>query len=84
MKYSVCALAAVSLLALAGCQEEKRAEEVRTVDWYVEHTDDLNAKLQECRNNPGELEGTPNCKNAHQAERQKFTNSIGSGKGIFD
>jgi hypothetical protein len=82
MKFEACALAFFTLLTLAGCQEEKPAEEVRTADWYVEHADDLKAKLTECRNNPGELENTPNCINARQAERKQMANRFKSGKGI--
>lgn len=49
------------------------AEETRTVDWYLapENKDALDAKIKECKNNPGELWETPNCVNArHAAERK--------------
>ena len=50
------------------------AEETRTVDWYAapENSKALEEKLNECRNNPGELENTPNCKNAKAAYQRIF------------
>jgi len=33
------------------------------------------SKITECRNNPGELMQTPNCKNARAAELRKFNQS---------
>ena len=48
---------------LAGCNGEK----TNSVEYYAEHKDERNAKLHECRNNPGELKKTPNCINAAEA-----------------
>lgn len=50
------------------------AEETRTVDWYKapENAAALEAKLKECKNNPGELADTPNCKNARAASQALF------------
>lgn len=51
------------------------AEATRTVEWYLapENEQALNAKIEECRNNPGELRDTPNCVNARQAVQKKAT-----------
>lgn len=66
-------LAAVALLSLAftGCEKK---EETKTVDWYMapENEAALEAKLKECRNNPGELGNTPNCQNAELANHRSF------------
>ncbi len=53
---------------LAGCEQET----VRTVDWYKEHTVERQAKLEECRANPGEMRDTPNCINAMQAADEEW------------
>ncbi|WP_198266676.1 EexN family lipoprotein [sulfur-oxidizing endosymbiont of Gigantopelta aegis] len=53
--------------SLAGCFEEEKKEETRTVDWFLKHEDVLFKTLDQCQNDPGELEKTPNCKNATRA-----------------
>lgn len=56
------------LVLLSGCNEDKqKAEITRTVDWYNEHKVEREAKIEECNNNPGELEITPNCFNAKKS-----------------
>lgn len=55
-------LAGVALVAFAGCNEK-----VNTVDYYVEHEQEREAKLKECLNNPGAMQNNPNCINAHVA-----------------
>lgn len=62
--------AAIFLLSSAECN----AEETRTAEWYLqpENKPAWEAKLEECRNNPGELEKAPNCINARQAFDQNF------------
>lgn len=45
------------------------SEEVKAVNYYKQHTKERKAKIDECKNNPGELRGTPNCVNALTAER---------------
>lgn len=57
-----------SLLLLSACEKE---EVVHDVEWYLAHEDELDAKIEECKNNPGELSKTPNCINAGQAERKR-------------
>lgn len=62
--------ALVSLTMIAGCN----AEETKSVEWYLapENKDALNAKIKECKNNPGELWDTPNCVNARHAAEKKI------------
>jgi hypothetical protein len=50
--------------ALAGMLSACNDEEVKTVDWYRANPDARDEKLEECKNNPGVLEDTPNCINA--------------------
>lgn len=62
-------LLAVSVLSACGS-----GEETRTVEWYLrpENKAVWEAKLAECKNNPGELGKTPNCINARKAFEQNF------------
>lgn len=72
---------------LAGCGEgNKRAEDAppppasrqdspkpaKTVSWFIEHRDELQATLKACRDNPGAHGKTPDCVNA-SAARDKIT-----------
>lgn len=58
------AVLAVMVLSFAGYSEE-----VKKVNYYKQHSTERKAKIDECKNNPGELRGTPNCVNALTAER---------------
>jgi hypothetical protein len=49
---------------VAGCD----GETTRDVTWYRGHEPERAAKLALCKNNPGELDGSPNCQNAMAAE----------------
>lgn len=74
MRINVMLLAAtMALLPLSSIGCDKK-EEVKTVDWYMapENKAAYEAKLAECRNNPGELDDDPNCKNAFSAQHQLF------------
>jgi hypothetical protein len=59
---------------LAGCEGRneggtvRSGETVRPVDWYEKNAAEREAKLAECRANPGLLDGTPDCINASRAE----------------
>ena len=53
-------------LWLAGCA----AEETMTVSYYKEHSDERIAKLNECKENPGEEKLVPNCANAKRAAHE--------------
>ncbi|MDH2348536.1 MULTISPECIES: EexN family lipoprotein [unclassified Bradyrhizobium] len=59
-------------IALAGCNESDRIQQTKTVSWFFEHRDELQAKLKACRDNPGERGNTPDCVNANEA-RKKIT-----------
>lgn len=50
-------------LFLVGCKEE-----AKTVDWYIEHDAERQAKFEECANNPAKAEHDGDCKNAMTAE----------------
>ncbi|GGO83785.1 hypothetical protein GCM10011348_28370 [Marinobacterium nitratireducens] len=71
--------AAVTLAcsALTGCFEDTQiAGPVQTVDWYKAHDDDRTMVLGKCANNPGELQETPNCKNALEAEKHLTSGTL--------
>lgn len=71
------ALLSGALLVFSACCAF--AEETKTVDWYAapENTAALDAKLAECRNNPGELRDTPNCINARAAANKLLRKGLG-------
>ncbi len=56
-------------IGFSGCGEE----ETKTVEYYTlaENAQELESKLIECKNNPGELGLTPNCINAAKAKQLK-------------
>ncbi|MCD7982739.1 MAG: EexN family lipoprotein [Desulfovibrio sp.] len=72
-KLCLSALVSGALLLLAA--PFALADETRTVDWYTapQNKAALDAKLAECRNNPGELHNTPNCFNARAASEKLAT-----------
>jgi hypothetical protein len=61
-------LLACILFGLSACD---KTEEVKTVDWYLSNLDAMKAKVSECRSNPGQLRGTPNCINAERADTRE-------------
>ncbi|MDD5407059.1 MAG: EexN family lipoprotein [Sulfurovaceae bacterium] len=56
-------------LGFTGCGEEQ----TKTIEYYMQHENaqELDAKVKECKNNPGEIGMTPNCINASKAAMQK-------------
>jgi hypothetical protein len=57
-----------ALALLAGCDSRSGRETiVREADWYEKNAAEREAKLAECRANPGLLDGTPDCINASRA-----------------
>jgi uncharacterized protein YcfL len=56
----------VSLLLLVGCSQE--SERTYTVEEFVADTELLTRMISDCRDNPGELRDTPNCRNAEAAD----------------
>jgi hypothetical protein len=69
MKKSLVLVGLVGALVLGGCGEEK----TKTVEYYMldENAAELQTKLKECGDNPGELGLTPNCINAARADLHK-------------
>jgi hypothetical protein len=61
-------MAACILASLTACDSRGgRETTVREVDWYEKNAAEREAKLAECRANPGLLDGTPDCINASRA-----------------
>lgn len=58
--------------ALTGCSEADTSQQTKTVGWFFDHRDELQAALKACRDNPGERRNTPDCINANEA-RKKLT-----------
>lgn len=80
-KLTVLMALAGALSMLAGCNEDKPAEEVvQTVDWYKAHKTERADVLAKCQSNPGELAATPNCVNASRAESSTTWSATGGIK----
>lgn len=43
-------------------------EPTRSVEWFIEHPEELKDAITKCNGNPGELAATPNCINAKRAQ----------------
>ena len=67
-------IAIIAVLAAGISLTACKSEETRTVEWYLqpENKAAWDAKLAECRNNPGELGNSPNCVNARKAFDRQF------------
>jgi len=65
-------LAIVVAAALTGCNDSENGQQTKTVSWFFDHRDELQATLKVCRDNPGERGNTPDCINANEA-RKKIT-----------
>lgn len=66
---------AISLSALlTGCLDE--AAQAQSVDWYKAHNAERQAMMEKCSQNPGELGGTADCKNAIAAESALSVGSL--------
>ncbi|UPK31065.1 EexN family lipoprotein [Bradyrhizobium sp. 195] len=70
MKASILVIAVTA--ALTGCNEAETRQQTKTVGWFFDHRDELQATLKACRDNPGERRNTPDCINANEA-RKKIT-----------
>lgn len=73
----------ISILAafvLSGCSEE-----VKTKEYYMqdENAQELEAKVKECKNDPGGVGQTPNCINAVEASISKDMKTK-DNSSIFD
>lgn len=56
----------VSLVLLAACSQE--SDRTYSVDELIADEAILDRTISECRNNPGELRNTSNCRNAEAAD----------------
>ena len=70
-------VAVVAAVIIQGCSET-----TRTAEYYLEHDVELQDKLSECKNNPGELMRTPNCINAMKARKKQINDSMFNGSGV--
>lgn len=71
MKYATKPMAMIILAVMLSACGEKTMD----VEYYIAHKEARQQKLAECRNNPGEKAGTPNCKNADAAELKSMFRS---------
>lgn len=59
----------LGLIAVAGVLSACHSTEpTRSVEWFVEHREELKDAIAKCESNPGELAATPNCINAKRAQ----------------
>ena len=65
-------LLTAAAVSLAGCNEAGTSHQAKTVGWFFDHRDELQATLNACRDNPGERGNTPDCINANET-RKKIT-----------
>lgn len=63
-------------LALSACHS---TEPTRSVEWFVEHRQELKDTLAECSGNQGELAATTNCINAKKAQGKITWGAQGGG-----
>jgi uncharacterized lipoprotein YajG len=49
---------------------------VRTVSYFLEHADELQATLHACRDDPGTLAATPDCINAAEARKRRTADEM--------
>jgi len=62
----------ICLISFLGCSEQ-----TKTVDYYLKNKDECELKVQECKNNPGDLKNNPNCVNAMEARyKARFFNDV--------
>ncbi|NTE68291.1 EexN family lipoprotein [Agrobacterium tumefaciens] len=59
-------LTVATLLLLTACSQE--SERTYTVDEFMAHEALLSRTISDCRDNPGELRNTANCRNAEAAD----------------
>jgi hypothetical protein len=70
-------LVLVTAAAIAFCGCSPQAPKARyTVDEYVANPDAMEAKLQQCANNPGDSRNDPDCVNVKAAAERKGIGSL--------
>ncbi|AGS26439.1 EexN family lipoprotein [Rhizobium etli] len=72
-------LSGAAILFLAACSPQ--ADRVYTVDELAADNALLAKIIGECRNNPGELRDTPNCRNAEAADGKLRLERMGKSLG---
>ncbi|ANL37240.1 EexN family lipoprotein (plasmid) [Rhizobium sp. Pop5] len=72
-------LFSAAMLFLAACSPQ--AEKIYTVDEFMADDALLAKIIGECRNNPGELRDTPNCRNAEAADGKLRLERMGKSLG---
>lgn len=65
MKLILAMLSTAVVMSITACNKEK----VHDVEYFKNNADERKRTVEACRNNPGELRGSPNCMNAFQAEK---------------
>lgn len=79
-KYRIQLILFVIIVALvSGCNKEREilnTEEIKTVDWYLSHREEMNKQMEKCISNPGKYDSTANCINAKAASLQSQTGTI--------
>lgn len=55
------------------------AEKIYDVQYFRDNAEIRREKIEECKNNPGELKHSPNCVNAIQAEHREIMNPENTG-----
>jgi hypothetical protein len=68
-------LVAAAAIAFCGCSREPQKARY-TVDEYVANPGAMEAKLQECANNPGDSRNDPDCVNVKAAAERKGIGSL--------
>jgi hypothetical protein len=68
-------LVAAAATAFCGCSPEPQKARY-TVDEYAANPDAMEAKLQECANNPGDSRNDPDCVNVKAAAERKGIGSL--------
>lgn len=59
----------LGLIAVVGILSACHSTEpTHSVDWFIEHPEDLKDAIAKCNRNPGELAATSNCINAKRAQ----------------
>lgn len=71
----VSVLAAIAAYGVLGACSQQ-APHAYTVDWYLAHTSDRTAAVEQCANDPGTLGKTPDCVNAFAAAQRADLGSL--------
>lgn len=59
----------LGLIAVTGILSACHSTEpTHSVEWFIEHRQELKDTVAKCNGNPGELAATPNCINAKRAQ----------------